>query len=335
MFQRCLVCGTAFKSNHILEHLDRGRRIAYDIDRGRVWIVCPSCRRWSLLPIESRWEALEELEKLVVDKGRLLASTDHICLYRAEALEIVRIGSADFGEEAWWRYGRMLRGRRDHFKRLSAAGVLGAFGVIAGSAVAGSISFVTCWIALRAAPEVVTGGARWLRFGSTAWRGETRCGRCGEIIEGLRFSRRNDLVLESVGDGQITVRVPCITCGHRQGRVTLSDDEARALLRRVLAYHHFSGASAGRVEGATRLIEVAGGPQHLASTILRRPMHLGRVGRVGGVALEMALHEDNERALLAMEVAEIEAHWRREEELARIIDQELSPPHGPKDTLTP
>jgi len=48
------------------------------------------------------------------------------------------------------------------------------------------------------------------------------------------------------------------------------------------------------------------------------------VGRVGRVALEIAVHEENEARLLSMEVAELEAHWRREEELARIMDGELT-----------
>ncbi|RMH18895.1 MAG: hypothetical protein D6701_05615, partial [Gemmatimonadetes bacterium] len=43
------------------------------------------------------------------------------------------------------------------------------------------------------------------------------------------------------------------------------------------------------------------------------------------VALEIAAHESLEQRLLRMELAELEAHWRREEELAEIIDGELTP----------
>ena len=49
------------------------------------------------------------------------------------------------------------------------------------------------------------------------------------------------------------------------------------------------------------------------------------MGRIGRVALEIAVHEKSEKRLLAMELAELEAHWRREEELAGIMDGELTP----------
>jgi len=86
-YRTCLVCGSDFRPNDVLEHLGRGRRVAYDLLRGRLWQVCRSCKRWSLLPMESRWEALEELEKVVVDRARLLSRTDNVALLRAGPLE--------------------------------------------------------------------------------------------------------------------------------------------------------------------------------------------------------------------------------------------------------
>ena len=65
MYTRCLVCATAFEPNDQLEHLPNGQRVAFDPGRGRLWVVCPTCRRWSLAPIEDRWEALEELAEIV------------------------------------------------------------------------------------------------------------------------------------------------------------------------------------------------------------------------------------------------------------------------------
>ena len=73
MYTRCLVCATPFEANDQLEHLPNGRRLAFDPGRGRLWAICRTCRRWSLTPIEERWEALEELEKLTRDKARLLS----------------------------------------------------------------------------------------------------------------------------------------------------------------------------------------------------------------------------------------------------------------------
>ena len=64
MFTRCLVCQIPFPANELLAHFSTGNRIAFDPDRGRLWEICRTCRRWSLAPIKERWEALEELEKL-------------------------------------------------------------------------------------------------------------------------------------------------------------------------------------------------------------------------------------------------------------------------------
>ena len=118
MYSRCLVCRSPFPETGVLGHLPRGDRVAYDPRRGRLWVVCRSCRRWSLAPLEERWEALEELEKLVTrgpggSRGgliepRLLAETDNVSLFGVGALEIVRVGGADSAEEACWRYGRWI-----------------------------------------------------------------------------------------------------------------------------------------------------------------------------------------------------------------------------------
>lgn len=325
MYKKCIVCDQEFTANEALEHLDRGRKVAFDPEKGRLWLICRSCSRWSLVPIESRWEALEELEKLVRDEGRLVSRTDNVALVRAGPLEIVRVGRAKLREEAWWRYGRELRQRRERFRKLSAAGTIGAAAAIAGSWTTGGLSFVGAWLVWDRAPALVTGGARWLRFGSTAWRGKGECMRCGRPIERVRYSERGGLVL-TAGEESPEVIVSCPECAKaRESGLLLHGHEAARTLRRVLGYHHFSGASGGRVDQAVRLIEASGGPERLPSRILKRGRALGAVGKVGRFALEIAVHEESERRLLAMKLAELEAHWRREEELACIMDGELTP----------
>ncbi len=321
MYRRCLVCGRDFAPNDSLEHVDRGRRVAYDPARGRLWLICRACSRWSLVPMESRWEALEELEKLVADRGRLLSSTDNVALLRAGPLEIVRVGGAELREEAWWRYGRELRRRRERYQKLSTAGTVAAAATIAGSWATGGMSFVAAWLVWDRLPGLVTGGARMLRFGRTAWRGGGECERCGRPVDRVRYG--HDLLLRSEGES-VGIRVFCLHCGETGGGFPLRGREANRTLRRVLAHRHFAGASEGRVDNAARLIEVAGGSGRLPSRILRRATPLHQVGRVGLIALEIAVHEEHERRMLSMEVAELEANWRREEELARIMDGELT-----------
>ena len=327
MYTRCLVCATPFEANEQLEHAPRGRRLAFDPARGRLWTVCRSCRRWSLMPIESRWEALEELEKVVTDQARLLSRTDNIALLKAGALEIVRVGKAERTEEAWWRYGRELASRRQTWNKLGVAGTLAAGAVVAGGWAAGGISMFGVWLIMGHGSETLRDGARWLRFGSSAWRGDDRCPKCGHRFRALAYRDRAGLGLfpgEETGKLDLVARCP--RCGeYREGGLRLSGEEADRTLRRVLAYHHFAGASEKRVFKASRLIQEAGSPQDLTRIVVRDGKRLGDLQRTGGIALEIAANEATEQRLLEAEVAELEAHWRREEELAAIIDGELTP----------
>ena len=136
-------------------------------------MVCRSCRRWSLTPIEERWEALEELEKLSRDKARLLSQTDNIALLRAGPLEIVRVGKAELTEEAWWRYGRELVSRRQKWNNLGVAGSIAAGAVVLGGWATGGMTFFGIWLLVGHGKETVRDSARWLRFGSSTGPGST------------------------------------------------------------------------------------------------------------------------------------------------------------------
>lgn len=326
MFTRCMVCSVPFEANEQLEHVPNGRRLAFDPGRGRLWVVCRHCRRWSLMPIEERWEALEELEKLTVDKAKLLSQTDNIALLRSGPLEIVRVGRAQLTEEAWWRYGRELTQRKQSWDKLGVAGTLAAGAVVAGGWAAGGLSMLGMWLIMGHGSETVRDGARWLRFGSSAWRGRQECTKCGFVFRSIAYRERTSLGLFPDGPGSIQLVARCPRCGeYREAGLHLQGEEAQRTIRRVLAYHHFAGASEQRVFKATRLIQEAGSPQDLARIVVRDGKRLGDLRRTGGIALEIAVNEANEQHLLELELAELEAHWRREEELASIIDGELTP----------
>lgn len=332
MFSRCLVCHSPFAANETLEHMPRGRRVAYDPSRGRLWAVCMDCKRWTLAPIEERWEALEELEKRVRDRARLLSQTENISLLRDGALEIVRVGRANMAEEAWWRYGKELLQRRKKFKTISTAGAVGAGAAIWGGMATGGITFIAAWLLWDNLPDKIPDAVRWLRFGGDAWRGRSRCPQCGYLFRRVAYRRRESFVLlPGARDGDepspaSEVRYRCPNCrDFREGGLHLRGTEAEHTLRRVLAYHHFSGASERRVTSATRLIHEAGSPNDLTRILLKDGKRLGDLGQTGGIALEIAANESLEQRLLELEVAELEAHWRTEEELAAIIDGELTP----------
>ncbi|HUF75000.1 MAG TPA: hypothetical protein VMM35_01920, partial [Longimicrobiales bacterium] len=260
MYTRCLVCAAAFEANEQLEHLPHGNRLAFDPGRGRLWVVCKACRRWSLTPIEDRWEALEELEKLTRDRARLLSQTDNIALLRSGPLEIVRVGRAQLTEEAWWRYGRELASRRQSWNKLGLAGTVAAGAVLLGGWATGGMTLFGAWLVMGHGSETVRDGARWLRFGSSAWHGDRACEQCGYRFRTIPYRERAALGLLPTGaPGKVELAARCPRCGsYRDGGLHLRGEDSDRTLRRVLAYHHFAGASERRVTSAARLIQEAG-----------------------------------------------------------------------------
>ncbi len=327
MFTRCLVCATSFEPNDQLEYLRNGTSVAFDPARGRLWAVCATCKRWSLTPIEDRWEALEELEKLTRDKARLLSQTDNIALLKAGPLEIVRVGNAKLTEEAWWRYGRELASRRQNYKKLSFAGTAAAGAVVVGGWASGGMTLLGMWFIMGYAPDSITDAARWLRFGGSAWRGARECQGCGYTFRNVPYRGRGSLGIFPGGEnGKIELVQPCPVCGHyKDGGLHLTGKEADRILRRVLAYHHFAGASERRVISAAKLIQLAGSPQDLTRIVVKEGRRIGDLQRTGAIALEIAANESAEHKLLELELAQLETHWKEEEELAAIIDGELTP----------
>lgn len=378
MFSRCLFCHRDLPANESLEHFPFGHRVAYDPARGRLWAVCPTCRRWNLAPIEERWEALEELEQAVKDRARLLSQTDNIALLRAGELEIVRVGRANLTEEAWWRYGLELVKRRRTYQLLTAVGIGGVLALMAGGAAAG-VGVFGGWYLLgrvgRQAPKL----GRALRFGPTAWRGRAVCPRCGNELTRIPFKSRGALVA-GADEAGIALGLRCPECAygtaprralhslqsaaivtgpavreyltsgagwrwrgryrplHFQvwdgGRTPLPGQsgpgflitgvEAEHLLRRVLAYQNFAGAEEGQVRRATSLIESAGSAPSLAQAVTGSGRPLSQIDPTQAIALEIAVNEDRERRLLELELAALEQRWQEEEEIAAIMDGELT-----------
>jgi hypothetical protein len=49
-----MFCNRALGENQVVEHFPVGRRLAFDAEKGRLWVVCRRCERWNLSPIEER-----------------------------------------------------------------------------------------------------------------------------------------------------------------------------------------------------------------------------------------------------------------------------------------
>jgi len=355
MYTVCLYCSRDLGRNELVERFPIGRRLAFDPARGRLWVVCPSCLRWCLTPLDERWEAIEACEKLS-SAARVRASTSEISLVRLpEGLELVRIGAPPRPEMAAWRYGREFSARRR--KTLVASGIAGGVtaAAAAGALVSGSLTGVLglvllfppvlhlaglAGVAVRAAADSarvikVAHEGKTLRLYAADMRETHLCTAADELGWGLRMK-------------------------HSYGRLTLSGDEALRVTARLLARANGSGASRGLIAESTARLMDAVSPDALVrasavysaalaeehTALVRRNVALMDNGLFGGtqkmdetrnpgslvllapptrLALEMALHEHSEAMAIEGDLAPLIAAWREAEEIAGIADTLLVP----------
>ena len=326
LFTRCIFCHARFPENGVFGRLPPGRRLAFDPGRGRLWVVCEGCHRWNLCPIENRWEALHELERMVRDKSRLVAETDNIVLLSAGELFLIRVGKAGLAEQAWWRYGRELNARRTRFQSTRSQITAYTFGAMAYLSDMVGLGDEDLNIGWDDAPAVDI--LRWRRFGWAAWHGSIDCPYCNSSLKALRY----DLswwVYPHIDpeSGNTTVEVPCPRCDPwtPEKVYTIGGPEAQNVLRRVLAYQHISGAGEDTIKDAAHIIESEGSPEAFEMRVNRERKSLWGMGKVKSIALEIALNDSVERRMMELELKALEFMWKREEELARIIDEELTP----------
>ena len=311
MLTRCIFCHGLFPANQQLEHMKAGERIAFDPQRGRLWCICKTCQGWTLMPFEQRWEALEELERTVRDRARLLLQGENIALYRADQLELIRIGRAGLPEEAWWRYGDELARRHDRARRIKRRGKI--IDALAAMAIIG----VPIWTNANA--EQWLSSARNKSMGKLAWTGSERCASCNREIRKLPFALRSEVQVLG-GLESVSLRIPC-SC--RNAGTVLGGVTAHHALRRLLAYHNFGGASQPDIVRAAVLVENTGVTGPLAP-LLDPNRTIAGLDNVRALTLEIALNNAVERALLQLEANELEARWREEEAIAAIADRELT-----------
>lgn len=325
MFTRCLFCHRAFHENGQLAHMPRGQRIAYDPVKGRLWAVCDGCHRWNLAPIEEREAALYELERIARDHGRPVGNTANITLLSAGRLTLIRVGEAGLAEQAWWRYGRELRRRKASYE--SRRSKITAYTYGAMQYLGDLVGFSDGDIAIDWEDTPVADVLRWKRFGWAAWHGRETCPFCKSTLRALRYDLGWWVYPIRGQDGRLGVGIPCQRCDPwtPEKVYELHGDVAENTLRRLLAYQNIGGASERRITDAARAIEDAGSAGEFALNATDSRESLWKMGSTGTIGLEIALNETVEKRMLDLEVRAIEFMWRREEALALIIDQELTP----------
>jgi len=328
MYRTCIYCNRSLGRNEAVEHFPVGRRIAFDGERGRLWVVCERCRRWNLSPLEERWEAIEQCERTFRDTPESF-STDNIGLARLrEGMELVRIGRPRRGEFAAWRYGRQFLRRR--IKTLAVWGVkLGAMVAAAASGVFVLHLFGEQQEKIVARIRTENGRRLFVPLKDAK---KTRLIRAPEREDGWMLSvpyrdeERNWGIFGAwaKGDRKIT---------ELEGSVAI-----RAAGRIMPSVNSFGGSNA-QVHDAVRMIEEVRGPERFFYSAARvegrerlpysfvrgEASSLARLDATTRLALEMAAHEESERRAFEGELAELEDAWREAEEIAAIADRLLIP----------
>ena len=325
MTGRCLFCHGRYPTNGRFAHFPYARRIAYDPQLGRLWAVCESCWRWNLCPIEERDVALYELERASRDRGRLVAHTGNVALLEVGDVLLIRVGKAGRAEQAWWRWGRELRRRRaavDSLPSRFSAYTFGALAFVGDVLGLGDDDVTIDWD-----DNPLVDILRWRRFGWAAWHGRATCPYCNSTLRALRYDLSWWVYPLEGEDGRVEVGVPCPRCDPwtPDNIYHLRGVQAENVLRRCLAYQNIGGASERLIKDAARAIDDAGSAGSFALASTRRRECLWKMKGPGALALEIALNESVERRLLDLELRSVEFMWRQEEELARIIDEELTP----------
>lgn len=363
MYSTCLYCARALGSNDAVEHFPVGRQLAYDAVTGRLWVVCRRCERWNLTPLEERWEAIEEAERLF-RASRLRIASENIALARLrEGLELVRIGKPPRLELANWRYGDRFGRRRRRTLALGAVSAgtsVGSFAWILGgpwatavfvAALACNVGFWSRALLIGSSTRVPDGAGGQLDLDGpdlfqtalvripevSDWSLRiTLTGTLADTVEELRqpwveFRQAwKDRVSSNPASETILAEEGVFT---RERTVTLRGEDAGRALALILPRLNGTGGSARRVREAVDVVAEAASVHQLLyraagqHTRAAKPNYVRKLDPATRLALEIALHEDDERRAMEGELAALEQRWREAETIARIADS-LAMPHG-------
>jgi hypothetical protein len=344
MYSTCLFCHAPLGSNDAIEHFPVGRRLAFDGAKGRLWVVCRKCERWNLSPLEERWEAIEECERLFRET-RLRVSTGNIGLARIrEGLELVRIGEPQRNEMAAWRYGDQFGRRRRRHLVLTGAGVAAAVGVIAIGPATGLIAGGG-WGLYNLVSAINTAYQQRRTRAHVRVPGHERLGtvRLNQLERAAIVRTDDDWGLRLAFE--ISKREPLRDVSplaiHKpiggwtsEETVILTGDDALRAAGQLLPAINSAGATRSEVDSAVRIVEQTTEPSRLFARYAvgplpapRRTSFRGESGHVLAnlpkevrLAFEMATHEESEWRALQGELALLEAAWRQAEEIASIAD---------------
>jgi hypothetical protein len=306
-----MFCRAPLGTNRVTEHQAVGSALAFDSAKGRLWVICPRCVGWNLVPMEERWEAVEECEALFAGVPRHFSSDNIGLAFAGDGTRLIRVGEPTSREFAAWRYEPRLR-RRRRINQVRS--------VIASSAVVGVGAF---WGTLAAVGASVFAGAY------------------GVIVLGFWVAGDRDVIFARVPAKDATYPIMrsdeghirlarrgdrrCVVLDDRGDDDAVFDGDVPLALGLVLPFVNRKGGKTEEVDAAVKAIHEAGGADawldrmcDSGSRVRALPMH-------ARLALEMAAHEQMEAAALRGELRGLELAWKEAEELASIADRLLTP----------
>lgn len=328
MYHSCIFCSADLGTNESIEEFPVGRSLAFDAWKGRLWAICPRCRRWNLAPIEERWEAVERAEARFRDSPLRVQSENIGLSQLADGTRLIRVGEALAGELAAWRYGDELLRRRWRYWLKTGVG-----------AVVSLVSGLPAWPGYILRKEVV----------HCVSPEASPTGR--KILVRRKHLDHAEFHSHHSGVGMVARLRPRGRIFKRLPALELQGQAARSVLERTLVGVNQRGASRHNLEQALQLLSAQRSAEEYVSSLaavgtrgedaragvlrIRERWRSGSwrgewvaPGRSGAVrveaprvlALEMALHEESERQALEGELTALEARWREAEEIAQIAD---------------
>lgn len=336
MWTRCPVCSADLGRNREVEHFQVGDRLAYDPERGRLWVICPKCSRWSLTPLEIRWEALEELER-IWERTSAKVRGEKIALARTRSgLRIVRVGTDPAERElAIWRWGTRIRPWRHNLPLVGTAGVVG--GAAAGLLIAPQAALLglgtLAYVGALAALTRLGGGVPVTldRAGdvTTLSRNEIRNAGMNPADDELGWSIHLERPTYETKPSRFFGQVE--RTGSRQMRwIEFTGDDALSIARRAFPLLNRRYSREGVIGDAIELVAAAGGPEgYLRHAAAEKPrwVKFAHYPEPLRLSLEMVLFQEEERRALAGELERLEEAWQEAETVAGIHDS-LLPPGG-------
>ncbi len=329
MYGSCLYCAGDLGANRLLETLPVGRRVAFDGAKGRLWVVCPTCVKWNLVPFETRLESIDACER-IFRATRTRYSTDNIGLARhIEGLELIRIGPALRPEFAAWRYGDTVL-RRSSRMRLRADAV-------------GALNWILTVLSTGALDSLpmrdVTHGTVRAMFQHCVLRDPWT----DQLVE-VPYAALMQASLAVDGSGRWCLELPYRTGAERslwvEGGVLpsirdvptlglFSDAVLLPTLGRLLPALNAGTAHRTQVSEAVRIVDAVPDTDRLLEYVVGKPLRFATERRFPvrdvafevRLALEIAAHEDTERRALEGELKLLERQWRDAEQVAAIADR--------------